>query len=155
MGTPMRQKLLLLAIAGGVAISAVALAQGNLSEMFVVAPGERKFVQSPTAPPGLAVATLAGNPAKAGIYVIHTKLPANFKVAPHTHPDAWRITTVLSGTMYFGYGDTFDESKLKPMGPGSFWTESKDLPHFAMTKGEEVVIQIVGEGPTATNPIRK
>jgi hypothetical protein len=62
---------------------------------------------------------------------------------------------VLSGTLYYGYGDTFDESKLRALGPGSELVEPKDAPHFAMTKGEEVMLHIVGQGPAATNPVRK
>jgi len=57
--------------------------------------------------------------------------------------------------LYYGYGDTFDESKLKALGPGSVIVEPKDQPHFAMTKDEPVTIQLVAEGPTATNPVRK
>jgi len=32
---------------------------------------------------------------------------------PHWHPDEWRTAVVLSGTLYFGVGEQWDESKLK------------------------------------------
>ncbi len=151
----MRKRLVLLVVAGVVAAaSAVALAQGNLATLFTLTPGEMKFVSNP-AGPGFASSGLVGDPTKAGIYAIHAKLPANLKIEPHSHSEAWRIATVLSGTLYYSPGDTFDERKLKALGPGSVLVEPKDVPHFAMTKGEEVMLQIVAEGPAATNPVRK
>ena len=56
------------------------------------------------------------------------------------------MVTVISGTLYFAYGDKFDESKLKALPEGSYFTEPKDKSHFAITK-DEVVLQVVGIGP--------
>jgi hypothetical protein len=39
---------------------------------------------------------------------LRLKLPACFKVAPHTHPNDENVT-VISGTFHVGIGDTFDE----------------------------------------------
>ncbi len=102
-----------------------------------------------------STAVLVGDPSKPGIYVLHGRIPANTKIDPHSHSEVWRIATVLSGTLYYGYGDAFDESKMKALGPGSVIVEPKDQPHFAMTKDEPVTLQLVAEGPTATNPVRK
>ena len=143
-----------LAIAGVLAASALALAQSNLAALLTLTPGEMKFV-SEAARPDLASAVLVGDPSTAGIYAVHTRLPANLKLEPHSHSEAWRIATVLSGTLYYGYGDTFDETKLKALGPGSLLVEPRDAPHFAMTKDEEVMLHIVGEGPAGTNLVRK
>jgi quercetin dioxygenase-like cupin family protein len=62
---------------------------------------------------GASTAILFGDPSKPGVYVTWTKFPAGLKVLPHTHPDEWRTVVVLSGTTFFGLGDTWDESKLK------------------------------------------
>ena len=72
-------------------------------------------------------------------------------IEAHTHPDD-RIATVVSGTWHFGYGDAFDEKKLKasPLPPGSF-TEPPDRPHFARTGEQPVALQITGVGPTGTH----
>jgi hypothetical protein len=51
---------------------------------------------------------------------------------------------------YIGYGAKFDESKLKPLMAGSFYTEPPDVAHFAKTGNEPVVLQITGCGPTGT-----
>jgi quercetin dioxygenase-like cupin family protein len=129
-------------------------AQSNLAALFTLTPGEMMFVSEP-ARPDLASSVLVGDPSRAGIYAVHTRLPANLKIEPHSHSEAWRIATVLSGTLYYGYGDTFDETKLKALGPGSLLVEPRDAPHFAMTKDEEVMLHIVGEGPAGTNLVRK
>jgi quercetin dioxygenase-like cupin family protein len=150
----MRRNLMSLAIAGALAVSVVALAKTNLATLFALTPGEMKFVPEP-ARPGLASSVLVGDPSNPGIYAVHTKLPANFRIEPHSHSEAWRIATVLSGVLYYGYGDTFDERKLKALGPGSVVVEPKDAPHFAMTKGEPVMLHIVGDGPAVTTAVRK
>jgi len=134
--------------------SAAALAQADFSEMRVLTPGEIKF-SAPAATAGIVSAVLFGNPKGPGVFVTRVKIPPHFKVQPHSHPDNSRTITVISGTYYFAYGDTLDETKLKALGPGSVYTEPKDLPHFAVTRDEEVVLQIVAEGPTGTSPVRK
>jgi len=98
----MRRALMSLAIAGALAVSVVALAKTNLAALFALTPGEMKFVPEP-ARPGLASSVLVGDPSKAGIYAVHTKLPANFRIEPHSHSERWRIATVLSGVLYYGY----------------------------------------------------
>lgn len=92
---------------------------------------------------------LKGDPTKLGLYTIMLRIPANTRIAAHTHPDD-RIGTVISGTWYFGYGKAFDAGALKALPPGSFYTEPPDEPHFAETRDSEVVLQITGYGPTGT-----
>jgi quercetin dioxygenase-like cupin family protein len=108
------------------------------------------------APPligGASTAILYGDPSKATVYVTRTKFPAGLKAMPHTHPDEWRTVVVLSGTIYFGLGETWDESKLKPYPTGTFYSEPKDTPHFVWAKDGEVIVQITGMGPTGTKLI--
>ena len=54
------------------------------------------------------------------------------------------------GTWHIGYGDKFDEAKLKALPPGSFYTEPSARNHFAETGVEPVVVQITGFGPSST-----
>ena len=49
-----------------------------------------------------------------------------------------------------GFGDAFDESKLTALPAGSFYTEPANVAHFVVSKGEPVVVQISGMGPTAS-----
>jgi pimeloyl-ACP methyl ester carboxylesterase/quercetin dioxygenase-like cupin family protein len=98
---------------------------------------------------GIRTRVLKGDPSQAGLYTIQLEVPANTRIEAHTHPDD-RIAVVVSGTWYFGYGPSHDEHRLKPLPPGSFYTEPPDEPHFARTGSEAVVLQIVGVGPTGT-----
>lgn len=150
----MKRALTALAIAGALAVSVVALGKTNFGSLFALTPGEMKFVSDPVRP-GLATAVLVGDPSKHGVYAVHTRIQANFKLEPHSHSEAWRIATVVSGVLYYSAGDTFDETKLKALGPGSLVVEPRDVPHFAMTKGEEVMLNIVGEGPAGTSAVQK
>ncbi len=95
---------------------------------------------------GLQSIVLSGDIHKSGLFTQRVKLPANIVIKPHFHPDGARMVTVISGTLYFAYGDKFDESKLKAFPEGSYFTEPKNLPHFAITK-DEVVLQTIGIGP--------
>ena len=85
---------------------------------------------NPMLPPGVQVAVLAGDPAKADLYVMRVKIPANIQIKPHSHPDAVRMITVLSGTLYLGFGAVFDADKLVPMAPGTFFTEPSNAAPF-------------------------
>ncbi|TMI95771.1 MAG: hypothetical protein E6H06_05930 [Bacteroidetes bacterium] len=113
----------------------------------------------PTAPgssnlSAVQVIVIHGDPSKAGLYTILLKVAANTKIAAHLHPDD-RIGTVVSGTWYFGYGDKFDESKLKKLPVGSIYSEIEGQNHFAMTKEAPVIVGITGYGPsgvTYVNP---
>lgn len=96
----------------------------------------------------IQVSDFLGNIKKPGPYSRRITLPANRKENPHYHLEKARTVTVLSGTLYFAYGDTYDESKLKAFPPGSFITEPKNVSHFVLTKNEEVVLQISGIGPS-------
>jgi quercetin dioxygenase-like cupin family protein len=99
----------------------------------------------PTLPRGAMLAVIEGKPSEPGPFTMRLKFPAGFKVAPHSHP-AIEHLTVLSGTINFGMGDTFDAAKLKPMRAGSFIVMPVGTNHFVETS-EETVIQVHGVGP--------
>ena len=75
----------------------------------VITPETVKWMENPAFPKGIQIATLVGDPTKSGETVVQRiKFPPNFTMPPHTHPDP-RQTTVLRGTLYVGFGETFDE----------------------------------------------
>lgn len=96
---------------------------------------------------------LFGDPKKPGLYVGRFKFPKGLKIMPHFHSDADRTIVVLSGTLYFARGEQWDESKLEAFPPGTFYTEPKDVPHFAWAKDDDVVVQLTAIGPTGTTQI--
>jgi quercetin dioxygenase-like cupin family protein len=73
---------------------------------------------NPTPFPDVTAAVIAGNPTASGLYAIFAKYRAGGRSVPHTHPDQ-RVVTIISGTYYAGAGTEFDESKLKPLKPGT------------------------------------
>jgi quercetin dioxygenase-like cupin family protein len=101
----------------------------------------------PSLPKGASFAVLEGDPGKAGPFVLRVKMPDGYRIPPHTHPTTERVT-VISGTMYIGMGDTFDEKKGKALPAGAFGRWPAGMKHFAWTKGETVV-QVHGTGPWA------
>lgn len=94
---------------------------------------------------GAQVAVLAGNPAKAGLYVVRVKIPAGAVFSPHYHNETENVT-VISGTLWVGLGDKVNASAMKPLTAGSFVTVPAKLHHYAMTK-TATVIDITGVGP--------
>ena len=115
-----------------------------------LAPDEFKWNQTPS---GAQRVNIVGDEQKAGMYMYRVRFPANFKVQPHFHPDE-RVVTVMSGTLYMGYGEQFDESAMKALPAGSIWTEPARQPHFVFAKDGEVVFQVVGSnGPSGLTRI--
>jgi hypothetical protein len=89
-----------------------------------------------------------------GPHVIRLRLPAGWKYSPHYQTGQEDIT-VIAGTFYFAVGDTFDESKLVAYPAGSFLSIPANLLHFALTKGEELVLQIESLGPSKELEVKK
>jgi quercetin dioxygenase-like cupin family protein len=140
---------LVLALAG-----IAAAAPAVLTALSTQTPAELRFVADP-AHEGYETAVTAGDPSKPGVYAVQTRLPANTTILPHTHGEKWRVGTVLSGTLHYAQGETFDEKKLKTLPPGSVIVEPQGVVHFARTGNEPVLLNIVGEGPASTVLFKK
>ncbi len=106
-------------------------------------------------PGGLGVqnAVVEGDPTKPGIYVIRVKFPPGVFSRNHYHPED-RHVVVLQGTWYMGTGDEFTPDKTVPMKTGSYVKHPAGAHHFDGAKNEEVILQIVGYGPSATTRLR-
>lgn len=117
------------------------------AEAKATTPAEMKWgPQGGLAMPGMEQVNLVGNPSEPGPYTLRLKFPAGYKLAPHVHPDS-REVTILSGTWYTGYGEKFDETALKALPAGSFYTEPANVAHFVEVR-EPVAIQVSGMGPS-------
>ncbi len=120
---------------------------GDSSQPMALTPSEMKWqAQGALALAGIEQANLVGDPLKPGPYTVRLKFPAGYRLAPHKHPD-YREVTILSGSWNTGYGDKFDETALKSLPAGSFYTEPANIPHFVEVR-EPVVIQVSGTGPS-------
>ncbi len=122
-----------------------------------IAPGELKFPEGApgagtSGVSGIRTAVLKGDPGRAGLYTIMLRIPAHTRIAAHEHMDD-RVATVVSGTWYIGYGESFDGARVKALPAGSFYTEPSHRAHFAETRDEPVIVQITGVGPSSTRYI--
>ena len=111
-------------------------------------PEDIKFPE--TNPGASPTITLFGDPKTTGLYVTRTLIPKGVQTIPHTHSDA-RTVTVVSGVCYYGRGEEFDENRVIPMPPGSFFTEPAGVPHYIWAKDGDVVVQTTAIGPSGTH----
>lgn len=98
---------------------------------------------------GVRTTILFGDPSRPGMYAILLYVPPNTTIPAHSHRDN-RIGTVVSGTWRIGYGNEFNEAALQELPPGSVYSEPGAHTHFARTRSEPVIVNIVGYGPTNT-----
>ena len=137
----------------GVAFVAVPVAQAQPTDSSVsIQPSEIQW--KPFTAPGIEIAWLRGGPTTAGPYAFRLKMAVGSHSEAHFHPDE-RMATVLSGTVYLGYGDEFDPAKAKPYSAGSFYVIPATARHFIWAKDSETVVQEFGFGPTGTSPAKK
>ena len=99
----------------------------------------------PALPPGAQAAVLDGNPAQAGPFTIRLRFQDGYRVPPHSHPSAERVT-VLSGHLMIGMGTQFNHDQMQSLMPGAYGVIPGNMQHYAMSHGE-TVIQISGTGP--------
>jgi hypothetical protein len=100
---------------------------------------------------GAQTAVVLGDPSKTGLYIELVKWTPHHMSHPHWHPND-RFITVLSGTWWVGTGTKFDPNRTVPMPAGSFVTHYARHVHFDGAKGQEAVLEIVGEGPGTATP---
>ena len=116
------------------------------SQHILVTPADVKWSDAPpSVPAGAQLAVLEGDPGKKGAFTVRFQAPDAYKVPPHTHPTAEKIT-VISGTMLLGTGAKFDETAVREMPPGSFSVMPAGMQHFVTMRGN-TVIQVSGDGP--------
>ena len=140
----------MLAAAAGVAL---VLAPGAHSERdeagFVrITPAEVQWKELPGYG-GLQYAVIEGDPSKEGVYVVRVKFPPGLMTRPHYHPED-RHAIVIKGTWYTGTGDTFNPDSAVGLKPGTYMKHPAKALHFDGAKDEEVILQIIGYGPTGT-----
>jgi hypothetical protein len=112
-------------------------------------PAGDRFVQNPNLLPGGEIAVVAGTPSSPGPYATRVRLPAGFKVLPHSHPED-RLYTVLSGTLTIGLGAELDSTKLLRFGPGEVYVLPAGVVHYHWMIYGGSTFQVSGIGPTAT-----
>ena len=107
----------------------------------------------PSLPAGAQAALLYGDPSKEGPFVLRLKMPAGYKIPPHSHPKP-EIVTIISGAFHVGMGEKADEAQAKPLPAGSFFAFDPGMNHYAHVE-EETVVQLSSSGPWAINYVNK
>ena len=103
---------------------------------------------------GVASTTAIGDPTSKGLYVAFGRMAQDAAFPPHSHPDD-RLTTVISGTMYYGVGEEFDETNMTAYPAGSVVFTPANTPHFMWAQDGETVMQEAGDGPTGLEPVQQ
>src|SRR5947207_8022440 len=94
--------------------------KSTVAEQITVTPADLKWADAPPSlPPGAKMAVLEGDPGKKGPFTVRLQAPAGYKIPPHTHPTAERVT-VISGALHLGMGDKYDETAGKELPANSF-----------------------------------
>ena len=127
-----------------------ALAQDSALEPVRLAPGDLDWGDGE----GVTVVDIAGDNQTPGLYAYRVRFPEGFRNEPHFHPDD-RIVTIISGTLLVGFGGRFDEGTMRALPTGSVWTEPGNQPHFVWAQNGEVVIQVIGVGPSGTTEVEQ
>ena len=128
------------------------LADPPAEVMKIVREGEVKFVPSPLVP-GAANAVLQGDPRVPGqMYVVRNRFSPGTFSPPHFHPET-RYITVIKGTWWVGSGPKFDAATTTPLPAGTTVVHHANQIHWDGAKDEEVIVQIMGIGPSATIPV--
>jgi len=108
-----------------------------------------KWINAPASlPAGATLVMLKGDLAKPGPFAFRMKLPAGYRLKPHSSPAIGRIL-VVSGTFNLGTGEKFDSARTIPLYAG-YMHWPNESPYFAFTN-EETVLEIEGVGPFAVN----
>lgn len=135
---------------------AQAQAAGGPMQIMVATPQQLSITQSASKTVGVSQVSgqsaemLYGDPTKAGLYTVLLRLEPHKRIMPLSHPDS-RFVTVLSGTFYVGFGNTYDETKLNVLPAGGIYTEPANANHFGETRDEPALVAITGYGPSGTN----
>ena len=141
----MKKALLVL----GFLFTPAALADPPTEVMNIVREADIKWQQSQVSP-GAATAIVWGNPAVPGQpYVQRVRFSPGTFSPPHFHPETRHIV-VLKGTWWVGHGPKWDKEATTPVPAGSFVVYHANKIHYDGAKDEEVILQIIGIGPSAT-----
>jgi quercetin dioxygenase-like cupin family protein len=80
------------------------------------------------------------------------RFPPGAHSNPHFHSQD-RHATVIKGVWWNGVGEELDFNKAIPMKAGSYVLHPANVVHWDGAGDEEVVVQIIGEGPVETTAV--
>jgi len=108
---------------------------------------------SMTGNPAMQVMVLTGDPCGDGPYSMLIKVAPATEIPHYSHPDEWRHSVVLSGSVRFGQGETCDDEALVALAPGSFSTQAPGSPRFIRVGEDRAIALLTANGPTGMTPV--
>lgn len=140
--------------AGAIAACVVAMAAGaavaasDPSGFLTLTPEQIAWEPYPAADgTGVQLARIYGDPAKPGLYVVRIRFPPGVMSTPHHHPED-RVAVVMKGTWWTGTGGAMNRAGTAPVPVGGVMVHPKGELHYDGARGEEVILQLVGVGPS-------
>ncbi|HVZ61929.1 MAG TPA: cupin domain-containing protein [Terriglobales bacterium] len=112
-------------------------------------PSQLNWVESKN---GQSQAILWGDPSKPGPYGVLAKWSPHHNSHPHFHPHD-RFIHVISGTWWVATGSNYNLDSMVPVPAGSFVTHFANGIHYDGAKDEEVMLEIVGDGPATSTQV--
>jgi quercetin dioxygenase-like cupin family protein len=100
---------------------------------------------APGMPAGARYTVVAGDPAKAGPYVMRVELPPGYVLPPYSRPNDEHIV-VLAGTLDVGSGATIDPAAMRRLSAGTYRMYVANARHYATTR-DGATLQVSGTGP--------
>lgn len=113
--------------------------------------GEVRWAAAPGLASGVLTADQYGDPA-VGPYQVLIRFPAGGVVQPHYHKYD-EFSTVLSGRVVLGQGETIDELRGVEVGPGGYFTIPAGTAHWARCASDAVIVRF-GNGPRELTPLK-
>jgi len=130
------------------ALAAAGSAPGAPPAPKAVLPAELHWTSPPGAP-GVAGAWVTGSESGNEPYLLRVRITQGSRIPPHVHPDD-RHTTVLKGTLYVGFGATFDADAVVAVPAGAVYRAPRGVAHYVWARDGDVEYQESGVGPTGT-----
>ena len=116
--------------------------------------GVKWMAGPPGLPAGSTFMVVKGNPAKAGMFTIRARLPANYTVPPHFHATDEKVSVKSGGPMVIGMGDKVNQASSASVEKGYHVTLGANMHHWGMTTAP-TELEISAMGPfsiTYVNP---
>ncbi len=99
----------------------------------------------PSLPAGAKMAVVSGNPAAKGMFTIRLKMPADYAVPPHSHPNS-EVVKVVSGELHYAMSGKMEMTKAKTLKAGQTVTMGAKMNHWVHAAAPATV-QVSGRGP--------
>ncbi len=125
----------------------IALALTSTTAQSPVNSGDMKWGPGPAGlPRGTKMVFLYGDSSRPGLYIMRLRLPPNYAVPPHWHPNDENVT-VLSGRLSMAIGDKMIRTRAMAIRTGGYMRMPAGTHHYVFTQSG-ALLQLTGDGPS-------